>query len=204
MAEIAGVARIVGIVRRATRAVALVGGVTLLVTVAMVVLEIGLRKLAGTSLSGVHELSGYMLALVATWSFAYALAEQAHVRIDLMSARLAGAPRAALDTLALATTAAVAVAIAILAWPVLERSLAQGSHANTPMETPLWIPQSLWVAGWAWFALVACVLTGCAAVALARGQFTQVDGFAGIRTGDGEGEAPATEPPATEPQVAEP
>ena len=84
MAEIAGVARIVGIVRRATRAVALVGGVMLLVTVAMVVLEIGLRKLAGTSLSGVHELSGYMLALVATWSFAYALAEQAHVRIDLL------------------------------------------------------------------------------------------------------------------------
>ncbi|MCB9959360.1 MAG: TRAP transporter small permease [Rhodospirillaceae bacterium] len=198
MAEVAGVARIVGLVRRAARAVALVGGVLLLASVAMVVVEIGLRKLAGTSLGGVDELSGYMLALVATWSFAYALAEQAHVRIDLISARLAATPRAVLDTLALATTAAVAVAIAILAWPVLERSLAQGSHANTPMQTPLWIPQSLWVAGWAWFALVACVLTACAAVALASGSISQVDGFAGIRTGEGDGE-PA--PQAVEPRA---
>ena len=179
---------IVAGLRRATRAVALVGGLVLLITVVLVVAEILLRRLAGTTVPGVHEVSGYGLALVATWSFAYALTEQAHVRIDLIQARLAAPLRAVLDVLALGTTAAVAIIVAYLAWPVLDRSISAGSTANTPLETPLWIPQSLWVAGWAWFALVASALFACAALALIQGRTGVVTAIAGAGDTDAPGE----------------
>ena len=188
MARPTAVAVIVGHVRRATRALALVGGVVLLACVGLVVAEILMRRLVGQTLHGVHELSGYALALVATWSFAFALTEQAHVRIDVIQARLASPLRALLDTVALGTTAAVALTMAWLAWPVLARSLAQGARANTPLETPLWIPQALWVAGWGWFALVAWVLFACAVVALVTGRPGVVEGFAGAQPPRGDGD----------------
>ena len=177
------ITRLLNGLRRATRLVALVGGCLLLVSVAMVVAEILLRRLAGTSVPGVHELSGYGLALVATWAFSYALTERATVRIDLIQSRLTTPMRAVLDTLALGATACVAIVVAYLAWPVLERSIAQGARANTPLETPLWIPQTLWVAGWAWFAVVATVLFVCAGLALVSGRYDQVQAFAGMDGG---------------------
>ncbi len=42
---------------------------------------------------------------------------------------------------------------------MLQKTLERGSRANTPLETPLWIPQGIWFAGWAWFALSATALS---------------------------------------------
>jgi len=49
--------------------------------------------------------------------------------------------------------------VAVQCWPVLEKTILRGSTANTPLETPLWIPQGIWFGGWLWFALTSTALT---------------------------------------------
>lgn len=140
--------------RRVNLGIAIALGVLLLLTVGFTIADISLRAM-GNSLGGSDEISGYVMAIVASWGLGYALIERAHVRIDLLRRRLLGRVRSVLDVSALATTAIVAVVVAWRAWPVLSKSLERGATANTPLETPLWWPQSLWFAGWVLFAVTA-------------------------------------------------
>ncbi len=171
--------------RRANRGVAIALGLLLCATVAFVIADITLRAF-GSSLGGSDEISGYVMAIVTSWGFGFALGELAHVRIDLVRRRVARPVRAALDLLALGTTAAVACVVAWRSWAVLGKSLERGSRANTPLETPLWIPQSLWWAGLVWFAVVACVCLVLAFLLLARHDHDGLDRVAGTEALPGE------------------
>jgi len=79
---------------------------------------------------------------------------------------------------------------------VLAKTLDRGAMANTPLETPLWIPQSVWLGGWVWFALTSWVLAACLLVAIARGRSDLAEAIGGPRAegdvadaGPAEGEA---------------
>ena len=74
------------------------------------------------------------------------------MRIDVLTGRLpaAGPPRFFFDLAAAASLTFVAALVTSYGWRVFYRSWESGSRANTPLETPLWIPQSIWLAGWAW------------------------------------------------------
>ena len=61
---------------------ALAGGLLMLVCCFMVSAEILLRKLFNHSIGGADELTGYALGIATSWSFAYALACRANIRID--------------------------------------------------------------------------------------------------------------------------
>lgn len=160
--------RVLSGLRAANRAVGLVLGLVLAATVLFVIADVVLRQ-TGRSLGGSDELSGYAMAVLASWGLAVALSERAHVRIDLVRQGLSTRGRAALDLAAMAGLSFVAVLVAWQAWPVLGKTLERGSRANTPLETPLWIPQGLWFGGWLWFAICA-VLTLLAAVLIALGR----------------------------------
>jgi hypothetical protein len=67
------------------------------------------------------------------------------------------------------------------AWPVLLRSINNESRANTVLETPLWIPQSLWFAGWVWFALMCCAVTMLSLILVFQGKLGAVERQIGIR-----------------------
>lgn len=148
-----------GALRRANRLVALVLGLALVLTVLFILTDVILRGLGRGSLGGSDEISGYVMAAVASWGLACALIQRAHVRIDVIRLKLAAPGRAAMDILAMIVTNAVVLLVAFQSWPVLSRTLTQGSRANTPLATPLWIPQGIWFAGWLWFALTATALT---------------------------------------------
>ena len=168
-------------IRRANRWVALLVGLGLLATAGLVMVDIVLRQL-GASLGGTDELSGYAMAIASAWGMGYAFCELAHVRIDVLRARLAPPGRAALDLLALAATAGVLAAIAWRCWPVVARSLANGSRANTPLETPLAWVQLPWMAGWVWFALTVWAVTACALVLILRGDLAQAERAVGTQS----------------------
>lgn len=174
-----GVAR--GLARINT-GLALVCGLALVATVAMVLLEIGLRRVAGRGLGGSDEIAGYVMAGVAAWGLAYALTERAHVRIDVATARLPLPGRAGLDLLALLVTAVVAGIVTVYAWRVLARSIQRNATANSPLETPLWIPQSVWFAGWVWLTAVAALLTLCLLVLIAARRWAAVQAVGGTQT----------------------
>lgn len=146
-------------IRRANRAVALILGVALVLTVLFILSDVVLRKLGRGSLGGSDEISGYVMAAVASWGLACALVERAHVRIDVLRQRLGRPGQAAMDIFAMIVTNGVVLLIAYRCWPVLEKTLARDSRANTPLETPLWIPQGIWFSGWLWFATTCTALT---------------------------------------------
>lgn len=150
--------------RQLNRVVALAVGFGLLACAAFVLTDIIMRQI-GTSLGGTEEIAGYAMALATSWGMAYTLLELGHVRIDLMRSRGGSFTRAMFDLFSMIVTSAVVITIAIKAWPVLERSLTNGSRANTPLETPLAWVQMPWFAGWVWFAVVS-TLTTLAALSL--------------------------------------
>ncbi len=173
------VGRTVFLLRRLNTGVAIGAGCLLLLTIAVTLFDVVARRF-GASLGGTDEISGYAMAIATAWGLSYALTELVHVRIDLIRARLTAAPRALMDILSIMTIAGVAVLVAVQGWSVLSKTLANNSRANTPLETPLWIPQSLWWSGWVWFAASALILSLVALTALLRRDYDSVAGAAGV------------------------
>jgi|TARA_R110000803_G_scaffold55182_2_gene112035 TRAP-type C4-dicarboxylate transport system permease small subunit len=172
---------LIAAIRRTNRIIALLVGLVLTGTVILIIAEIVLREV-GISLGGAEEISGYVMAGVASWGMSYALTELAHVRIDLIRLRLQTRGRALLDLIAIVALAGVASLVAFQCWPVLEKTIERGSRANTTLETPLWIPQTIWLSGWIWFAVSACVLVILSLVLMMRRDFDQADALVGARS----------------------
>lgn len=120
--------------------------------------EMVVRKFFGFSLQGVDEVGAYTLAVISALGFSYALLVRGHTRVDFLLSRLPVWLQAALNTLAMATLAAVAVFAAWRAWAVLSESIEFDSHSTSPLQTPLWLPQSLWFTGYVLFAVAAAAM----------------------------------------------
>lgn len=180
--------RLVAGLVRINRAIAILCGIVILGSVALILAEILMRRFAGRGLGGADEISGYVMAGIAAWGFSYALVERAHVRIDVLTGRLPLPGRSVFDCLAMVSMTFVAGLVTTYGWRVLSTSLARGSRANTPLETPLWIPQAIWLSGWAWLTIVSALLT-IALLALAlRGRFAEAQAVSGVAS-----EIPASE-----------
>lgn len=164
--------------RRINRGVALVVGMGLLVCAGFVLLDIIMRQI-GTSLGGTEEIAGYAMALATSWGMSFTLLELGHVRIDLLRSRAGSFVRALFDVFAMVVMTGVIVAIAIKSWPVLERSLVNGSRANTPLETPLAWVQAPWFAGWVWFAAMSALVTIAALSLLLKRRHAETESFVG-------------------------
>ncbi|WP_232820715.1 TRAP transporter small permease [Thalassobius sp. I31.1] len=132
------------------------------------------------SLGGTDELSGYAMAIATSWGVAYTLIDKAHVRIDIIRSKANTGARAVFDCISITALAGTALFIAVKAWPVLEKSIRFNSTANTTMETPLWIPQSLWLMGWGWFAFTSSILAVGALWSLIRRDFDAVETAVGM------------------------
>lgn len=137
---------------------AILAGWALLGLSFMVGLEVILRKVFSTSLQGADEMGGYAVALVAAFGFAWTLLERGHTRIDLFTERLPAQLRRVLNVLALLSLAVFAVFMAWRAWTTVFESIDYQSLSGTPLMTPLWWPQSLWVAGLSFFAAAAAAV----------------------------------------------
>ncbi|OLO09127.1 TRAP transporter small permease protein [Salinicola sp. MH3R3-1] len=177
--------------RGLSRLAARVIGLALLAVAIFIGVEILLRKLAGHSLSGVHEYSGYVLAVLSAWGISHTLLERAHIRIDVVHGRLPPLSQHALNIVSLLALNLVAWTIALNAYPVLVKSLANGSTANTPLATPLWIPQLLWAAGYCWFAFTTSVIGLRVLAALCQRDAPTLDALIGMDNGE-LAEAPLT------------
>ncbi len=165
---------------RINEQVAVAAGILLLVTVVVTLYDIIARPFQ-MSLGGTDELSGYAMAIATSWGISYALTSMAHVRIDLLRARCASRGQALFDVIAILSLAGVASVVAYRVWPVLAKTIKFNSTANTTLETPLWIPQSLWLAGWVWFALSSIILAISVLIYVAAGKFDEVNEVAGMR-----------------------
>ncbi|KPU83483.1 C4-dicarboxylate ABC transporter permease [Marinosulfonomonas sp. PRT-SC04] len=153
-------------------------GVVLLLCAAFVLLDIVLRRM-GASLGGTDEISGYVMAIVTSWGMGFALLELSHVRIDFLRSRANSFGRTMFDLFSMVILSSTVTLIAVRCWPVLERSLKNDSHANTPLETPLWIVQLPWLLGWVWFAIVAWLTLFAAILLVLKGEFGKSEAIIG-------------------------
>jgi TRAP-type C4-dicarboxylate transport system permease small subunit len=160
--------------RRLNRGVALLIGAVLFICAAFVLLDIILRQL-GSSLGGTDEISGYVMAIVTSWGMGFALLELSHVRIDLLRSRAGPLGRSLFDLFSMIVLSGTITLIALRCWPVLERSVANLSRANTPLETPLWLVQLPWFIGWVWFGIVAWLTLLAALLLVLQGAHAEAE-----------------------------
>lgn len=136
----------------------LAAGWWLIVLSAFTCVEMVARKLFRFSLQGVDEVGAYTLAVISALGFSYTLLTRGHTRIDFLVTRLPAGARAMLNVLAMVSLAALTVFAVWRGYTVVSESIEFQSTSTTPLQTPLWIPQSLWFLGWILFALAACML----------------------------------------------
>ncbi len=101
------------------------------------------------------EISGYLLALAATWGFAFALRTGGHVRIDVTFPYLARGLRTAVDVLAQLLMAVFAGTVAWKIWSLVVDSMQSDARSSTYLLTPLYVPQGILGIGFSLLALAA-------------------------------------------------
>ena len=138
------------------------------------------RKAFDTSSNAWLELQWLLFGAVFLLAASYTLQKNAHVRIDVVYQRLGATVRAWLDLASLLALGGFVGVLTWRAWATLDETLLFGSRARTALQTPLWIPQSLWLAGLAFFLLCLVFLAVYVLVLLMGGQVRRVGHIAGI------------------------
>jgi TRAP-type C4-dicarboxylate transport system permease small subunit len=137
---------------------AIVGGWALMAISVATCVEVLGRKYFSFSFRGLDEIGGYMLAGVSAFGFAYALSTRSHMRVTLLFPYVPASVQSLLNVLAMTTLAVMA---AFCAWrgvfEVLD-VLTSGRRSNTPLQAPLWIPQTIWLVGMTLFAVGAILM----------------------------------------------
>ncbi|MGQ9367848.1 TRAP transporter small permease [Azospirillum sp. ST 5-10] len=132
--------------------------------------ETVLRKTVNFSFEGADELGGYVLAVGSSLAFVVALADRAHIRIDLLHQRLRPGAQALVNWLSAVAMALLGLFLVWVGRLVILDTLDYGSTAPTPWATPLIYPQAAWYAALCLFALLAAVLALRATWLLAAGR----------------------------------
>jgi TRAP-type C4-dicarboxylate transport system permease small subunit len=164
--------------RRLNRSIAILVGIGLLLCAAFVLSDILLRQV-GASFGGTDEISGYAMAIAAAWGMSFTLLEMGHVRIDFLRSRSETRGRVIFDLLSMLILTFTVSVIAFECWPVVAKSLANDSRANTVLETPMWIVQIPWFVGWIWFAMMSWITLVCAMVLFMQGKFAETESTIG-------------------------
>jgi TRAP-type C4-dicarboxylate transport system permease small subunit len=193
------IGRLLTLADRVTHSGVWVSGAMLIVTSAIIGVDVLARKIFNVSLGGSNEIAGYALAISSAWAFSFTLLKRGHIRIDAVYNHVSPRFRGLLDLVALA---GLGLFMGVLTWyaiGVLSTSIGFSARANTPLGTPLWIPQLAWVAGLCVFVLITLLLAVAAARALISGKPEESRRLIGI---PGTQEEVAEELQATEGQVA--
>ena len=146
---------ILSLIDRLAAGLAFLCGLGVLALSLLITWDIVARKVFGVSVQGTDELGGYALALIGSLGMAHVLARREFTRIDLVFPYLPARLRQILHVAAHVALAGTVVFFAYRAALTLQETLLFDSVANTPLQTPLWIPQGLWVAGLVLFGLSA-------------------------------------------------
>ena len=167
------------------------GGAITLASVLLICFDVLVRKFFGFTTGGADELSGYAFAIRTSWSLAFVVLHRGNVRVDALYQLLPVRVSAVLDWLSLVALGVFMVFLTYYASFVVDTSWTQSSAANTPLATPLWIPQGLWFLGLVWMCLVLALMLVRASVALVTGDIPTIKGLCGVRSAEEEAEEEA-------------
>jgi TRAP-type C4-dicarboxylate transport system permease small subunit len=119
----------------------------------MIGIDVIVRKIFLVSIQGSDEIGGYVMAVVCAFGFSYALKERTHIRLSVLLTKLPISLRVFANLLAYVILAAFAYVMLWRAIAILRETIQLKAVATTPLETPLVIPQTLWLMGLALFSI---------------------------------------------------
>ncbi|HEY0878938.1 MAG TPA: TRAP transporter small permease [Zeimonas sp.] len=120
----------------------------------LVTYEVLARTLFGSTTGWVNDVATYLMGFIAFGGAAYALAEGAHVGVDLVVTRVPPALRHAMAWIA---DLAVLAIVALLAWLSAQfwwEAYESGEKSWGLFEIALWIPYSFFSFGMTWLLVV--------------------------------------------------
>lgn len=134
------------------------GGALVLLAAVLIGIDVLMRKFLSLSIGGADELAGYSLAIGATWGLGAALLDRAHIRIDSLYVLLPQKLRLALDLVALLLFTGFFALTLWHGFGVVAQSWTSESRSQSALETPIVVPQLLWISGLVAFVGVAVFL----------------------------------------------
>lgn len=173
------------------------GGAVLLCSAALISLDVVFRALFKTTIFESFELSTYAFAIATAFGMAYALSTKAHIRIEVVYNALSLRLRAWLDVLSYAVLSMAAGVLLYWCAVTVLANAQSGARSNSALSVPLAIPQGLWLAGLAWFAMVAVIGTVAGLWTLTRHGAQATTSLLGVASLQEEIEASAPDLPPT-------
>lgn len=159
----------------------LLGGGLFFAATLLIVGDVIARNFLGFSTRSTIELSGYFLAIGISWSLAGVLARRAHIRIDLLVRMLPARPRAFAHLMAFCLLGIFAAFLTYGAYTLVDESLMFNATDISALRAPLWIPQTLWGVGLAFFLVSVLLRTLDILLLIIAGRFDDIDHIAGAR-----------------------
>lgn len=165
---------------RVGRATGEVAGWLYLIGAVFVAVNVFTRRFLGFSSPGVVEITGYLLAVGISFGLAETLTTGGHIRVDVLVRNLPLRVRVYMHTLALAFLAAFGTLLVIRSMDVVATSWRLSAKDTTDLETPLVLPQTIWLLGLALFAVLASVMLARIIGLLVTRRYAQLDGILGV------------------------
>jgi len=184
-------ARLLSRLESLSRLAVWVGGALTLACVFLISFDVLARKFFSVTVGGSDEISGYVFAISTSWSLALVLLQRGNVRVDVLYQHLPTRLAALLDWLSIVALGVFIGFLTYYASSVAQTSWERQAAANTPLATPLWIPQGLWVLGLAWMCVVLALLLIPTTIALVTGDSASVRELCGVRSTQEEAEEEA-------------
>ena len=130
-------------------------GLELLLLGFFITYQVVARKLDWVQAPGTDVMSGYVLAMAATWAFSYSLRSGAHVRIDVLLPYMGTKTRQTADWIALASVLFLGWVTMWKMWETVVNNYSRGVVTNDYPLTPLFIPKTVVAIGFTLLCVTA-------------------------------------------------
>ena len=130
-------------------------GLELLLLGFFITYQVIARKLLWVMAPATDVMSGYVLAMAATWAFSYSLRSGSHVRIDVLLPYMSKNIRAIADLMAVFAVAFFAYITAWKMWGNVVDNYTRGVVTNDYPLTPLFIPKIVVALGFTFLVITA-------------------------------------------------
>ncbi len=115
--------------------------VVLMLMMGLIVLEVCLREIGGTSTKVAHEFSGYMLVAVALWSAAEVMSGDKHINVTVVTERLRPRARGVLRRVIHVLTLVLVAILFVSSAGLVVHSIQTGTVTGGLYQIPAFIPQ---------------------------------------------------------------
>ena len=126
---------------------AAIAALSVLISLATTGYSVLMRYVLGTPITWIDELSGYLVVAIVMFGAAEALRRGDHIRVDLLTASLRGRSLMAARIVWMVMVIAVMGALLASGWTAVTFSYDFGMYSEGYLEMPMWIPQSMLIAG---------------------------------------------------------